>query len=63
MSKEAEYAKNVLGFLNDYFMPCFIGIGNPKKDAPIIKYKVIDAKECIHWNKWKIIRLCNQDYR
>lgn len=52
LGNEAEYAKNVLGFPNDYFMPCFIGIGKPKKDAPVIKQKVIDTKERIHWNKW-----------
>ena len=52
LGNEAEYAKNVLDFPNDYFMPCFIGIGKPKENAPIIKQKVIDTKERIHWNKW-----------
>lgn len=52
LGNEAEYAKNVLDFPNDYFMPCFIGIGKPKKNAPVIKQKVIDTKERIHWNKW-----------
>ncbi len=52
LGNEAEYAKNVLDFPDDYFMPCFIGIGKPKKDAPVIKQKVIDTKERIHWNKW-----------
>lgn len=52
LGNEAEYAKNVLDFPNDYFMPCLIGIGKPKKNAPIIKQKVIDTKERIHWNKW-----------
>ena len=52
LGNEAEYAKNVLDFPNDYFMPCFIGIGKLKKNTPIIKQKVIDTKERIHWNKW-----------
>ena len=52
LGDEAEYAKNVLDFPNEYFMPCFIGIGKPKKNAPVIKQKVIDTKERIHWNKW-----------
>ena len=52
LGNEAEYAKNVLDFPDDYFMPCFIGIGKPKKNAPVIKQKVIDTKERIHWNKW-----------
>lgn len=52
LGNEAEYAKNVLNFPNDYFMPCFIGIGKPKKNASVVKQKVIDTNERIHWNKW-----------
>lgn len=52
LGDEEEYARKVLGFPNDYFMPCFIGIGNPEKDAPVIKQKDIDVKERIHLNKW-----------
>lgn len=49
---EAEYARNALDFPGDYFMPCFIGIGRPKPDAPVIKQKDIDVKTRIHWNRW-----------
>lgn len=52
LGNEEEYSRKVLGFPNDYFMPCFIGIGKPKKDAPVIKQKDIDVKERIHLNKW-----------
>lgn len=52
LGSESEYARNVLGFPKDYFMPCFIGIGKPKKNIPIIKQKDIQIKERIHWNKW-----------
>lgn len=52
LGDEEEYARKVLGFPNDYFMPCFIGIGKPEKDAPVIKQKDIDIKERIHLNKW-----------
>lgn len=52
LGSEDKYAKKVLGFPNDYFMPCFIGIGKPEKDAPVIKQKDIDVKERIHLNKW-----------
>lgn len=52
LGNEEEYAKSVLGFPDDYFMPCFIGIGKSKKDAPVIKQKDIDIKERIHANKW-----------
>ena len=52
LGNEAEYAKKVLDFPNDYFMPCFIGIGKPQENAPIIKQKNIDIKERIHWDKF-----------
>ncbi len=51
LGNEAEYARDVLNFPNDYFMPCFIGIGKPKMNMSIIKQKDIDVKERIHWNK------------
>ena len=53
LNQEAEYARNVLDFPNEYFMPCFIGIGRPKPDAPVIKQKDVDVKERIHWNGWR----------
>lgn len=49
---EAGCAKKVLGFPDDYLMPCFIGIGRPKPDAPAIKQKDIRTQDRIHWNKW-----------
>lgn len=52
LGSEDKYAKDIIGFPNDYFMPCFIGIGKPKKDASVIKQKDIIAKDRIHWNKW-----------
>ena len=52
LGNEAEYARDVIGFPNDYFMPCFIGIGKPKPDVPAIKQKDIDLKKRIHWNRW-----------
>ena len=52
LGNEAEYAKEVLDFPNDYFMPCFIGIGKPQKNASIVKQKNIDIKERIHWDKF-----------
>ena len=52
LGNEAEYARDVLNFPNDYFMPCFIGIGKPKMNMSIIKQKDIDVKERIHWNNW-----------
>ncbi len=52
LGNEAEYTRGVLDFPNDYFMPCFIGIGKPQENAPIVKQKNIDIKERIHWDKF-----------
>ena len=50
LGDEADHAREVLGFPEDYFMPCFIGIGVPKKDAPAVKQKEILTEDRIHWN-------------
>lgn len=52
LGTEGEWAREVLGYPDDYFMPCFIGIGRPKEDAPVAKQKDITVKERIHWDKW-----------
>lgn len=52
LGNEGEWSRNVLNYPKDYFMPCFIGIGKPKKDAAIVKQKSIATKERIHWNMW-----------
>ena len=52
LSGEEEYARDVLGFPNDYFMPCFIGIGKPKREVSPVKQKEIHIKERIHWDKF-----------
>lgn len=52
LGNEGEYARKVLGFPNDYFMPCFIGIGRPKADADVVKQKDITVKDRIHWDIW-----------
>ncbi|MBR4223262.1 MAG: nitroreductase family protein [Oscillospiraceae bacterium] len=52
LGDEAEHARTVLGFPNDYFMPCFIGIGVPKSDIVPVTQKEIDIKERIHWDRF-----------
>ena len=52
LGDEEEYARKVLGFPEDYFMPCFIGIGKPRKDSAPVKQKEISIKERIHWDKF-----------
>ncbi len=52
LGDECEYSRKVLGYPDDYFMPCFIGIGRPQKNITAIKQKDIDLKQRIHWDKW-----------
>lgn len=52
LGNESEWARDVLQYPNDYFMPCFIGIGKPIECAAIIKQKLVSTKERIHWDKW-----------
>ena len=50
LGDEAEHAGKVLGFPKEYVMPCFIGIGVPKKDVKAVKQKETDLSERIHYN-------------
>ena len=52
LGNEVEWARDVLGYPEDYFMPCFIGMGKPKADAGMIKQKDIEVKKRIHQDKW-----------
>lgn len=50
LGNEGEWARDVLGYPEDYFMPCFIGIGKPKVDADV--KKDIELKNRVHWDRW-----------
>lgn len=50
LGNEGEHAREILGYPKDYYMPCFIGIGRPKKNAAIPQQKDIDIRDRIHWN-------------
>lgn len=52
LGNESEHAKAVLQYPDNYFMPCFIGIGLPEKNASQIEQKGIDITERIHWDKF-----------
>lgn len=52
LGDEAEWVRNVLGFPEDYLMPCFIAIGKPKEDAAHIEQKPISLHDRIHKNHW-----------
>lgn len=52
LGDEGSWSRKVLGYPDDYLMPCFIGIGKPSKDAPFLKQKDISLQERVHWNRW-----------
>lgn len=52
LGDEGEHAKKVLGFPDDYYMPCFIGIGKPKNGIAPVQQKEIHVKDRIHWDKF-----------
>ena len=52
LGDEAEYARETLNFPEDYFMPCFIGIGKPRADVPPVKQREYSLSEHIHDNIW-----------
>ncbi len=50
LGNESEHAREILGYPEEYYMPCFIGIGRPKANVSIPKQKDIDNKDRIHWD-------------
>ncbi len=52
LGDESEWVRDVLKFPEDYYMPCFIGVGKPKEDASVIKQKDIKLQDRIHWDRW-----------
>ena len=52
LGNEGEHAKKVLEIPDDYFMPCFIGIGRPRKGIEPVLQKEINVRDRIHWEKF-----------
>lgn len=52
LGDESEWARKTLQFPEDYFMPCFIGIGHPSKEATHVKQVEHSTKDVIHKNRW-----------
>lgn len=49
---EEKIARDVLGFPEDYLIPCFIGIGRPADNAMTTKQLDVDLDKMIHWQKF-----------
>ena len=52
LGNEPQYIKNVVGYPNDYILPCYIGLGYPAKDTFINIQKEVSVKDKIHIDKW-----------
>lgn len=52
LGKEAEWARTVLRFPEDYLMPCFIAIGKESPDAPRLKQIERPLEQVIHKDIW-----------
>ncbi len=49
---EEAIARDVLGFPEDYLIPCFIGIGRPAKNAVTTKQIDVNLDDQIHWDRF-----------
>lgn len=50
--KDSVRAREVLGIPEDWFIPCFLGVGVPAKDAQYVKQHKIDPADRIHWDRY-----------
>jgi len=49
---EEQIARQVLGFPEEYLIPCFIGIGRPAANAVRTKQLEVKIEEKMHWQKF-----------
>lgn len=52
LGSEEGWSQKVLGYPDDYVIPCFIGIGKPSQSVKKIVQKEIRIQDRIHKNKW-----------
>lgn len=52
LGNEDEWARSVLSFPEDYFMPCFIAIGKARPDARRLEQKEHSLSQVLHKNSW-----------
>ncbi len=52
MQEELEHIKKTLKHPNNYFMPCYIALGYPSKNAKIPVQKQINVEDRLHFEKW-----------
>lgn len=52
LGDEESWARTVLSYPEDYFMPCFIAVGKPAKEITEIEQKEYSLNEVIHKDVW-----------
>ena len=52
LGNEESVAKEALNIPDEYLIPCFIGIGQPAKDATTTKQLDVDYDAQIHWERF-----------
>ncbi len=52
LGDEESIARKVLGFPENYMIPCFIGVGKATEDAVKTKQIDINIDELLHWEKY-----------
>ena len=52
LGDEESIARKVLGFPENYMIPCFIGVGKSTEDAVKTKQIDINIDELLHWEKY-----------
>lgn len=52
VGEEGPNASKAVGAPEDYLLPCYIGLGYPADDTPVVEQILYTAKQKIHFGKW-----------
>ena len=51
-AEEGANVAKVLGVPQDYLLPCYIGLGYPSENRPVLEQIEYDAKQKMHFGRW-----------
>lgn len=52
VGEEGLNVAKVIGVHEDYLLPCYIGLGYPAKERPVVEQIEYTAKQKVHFGKW-----------
>ena len=52
VGEEGLNVAKVVGASQDYLLPCYIGLGYPAEDSPLVEQVEYSAKQKMHFGKW-----------